>query len=126
MDPQLQAAIQMLQEAQQVLAMQSEEIQALRQQVKKPGDSKQGQQGQPIQKQSSEQDMHKIASIVGMREEELPSFLKLASVDEARDFVETMEIRARHTSIGKIAEIYDGSQASTPEEMLEAALSGLI
>jgi hypothetical protein len=117
MDPTLQAAIQMLQEAQQVMAMQAEEIQGLRQQGKKPEE--------PMQKKASV-NINKLSMLVGMREEELPEFIKTANEDELRNFMSNIEVRARHTTIGKIAEINDGSQADTPAEQLEATLSGLI
>jgi hypothetical protein len=118
MDPTLQAALQMLQEAQQVMAMQAEEIQTLRQGSKKPEE-------QPMQKKASV-NSDKLAMLVGMRAEELPEFIKTAEEDELRTFMSNIELRARHNSIGKIAEIYDGSQAESPAEQLEATLSGLI
>jgi len=119
MDPQLQAAMQMLQEAQQIMAMQAEEIQTLRQQGQKPSAQNPG-----MQKQSSVM-ITKIASIVGMRETELPEFLKIASEEEVSNFMTIMEVRARQNSIGKIASIEDGSQAETPDERFEAALAGI-
>jgi hypothetical protein len=119
MDPTLQAALQMLQEAQQVMAMQAEEIQTLRQ------GSKKLQEQQPMQKKASVSS-DKLAMLVGMRAEDLPEFIKTAEEDEVRSFMSNVELRARHNSIGKIAEIYDGSQAETPAEQLEATLSGLI
>ena len=119
MDP-LAQAMAMLQEAQQVLAMQAEEIQALRQQVQKP-------QGQPqqgnMQKQAS---LNNLSAIVGMREEELPSFIKTAEENEVRDFMSAIELKTRHTMIGKVAEINDSVQLDNPADQLEATLAGLL
>jgi predicted house-cleaning noncanonical NTP pyrophosphatase (MazG superfamily) len=114
MDP-LAQAMQMLQEAQQVLVMQAEEIQALRQQIQKP------QQG--MQKKAS---LNNLSAIVGMREEELPDFVKSANENEVRDFMSAIELRTRHTIIGKVAEINDGVQSDNPAEQLEATLAGLL
>ena len=111
MDPQIVA---LLQEAQQTLAMQAEEIQSLRQQLKKPAEG--------MQKKAS---VNKIAAIVGMREEEVPEFLKFADENELHDFMTTIETRAKHTAIGKVAEINDGTMFDSPGEQLEAALSAL-
>jgi len=118
MDP-LAQAMEMLQEAQQVMAMQSEEIQALRQQIQKP--QQQSQQG--MQKKAS---LNNLSAIVGMREEELPSFIKVASEEEVRDFMSVVELRTRHTMIGKVAEINDGTQSDNPADQLEATLAGLL
>jgi hypothetical protein len=123
MDP-LAQAMQMLQEAQQVLAMQAEEIQALRQQIQKPqGQPQQGQQQQGMQKKAS---LNNLSAIVGMRAEELPSFVKEASEEEVRDFMSSIELRTRHTMIGKVAEINDGVQLDNPADQLEATLAGLL
>jgi hypothetical protein len=116
MDP-LAQAMQMLQEAQQIIAMLAEEVQTLRQQGKKPEDG--------MQKKASVS-CEKIAMILGVREQDIPDFVKLASEDEVRNFMSTVEVRARQTTIGKIAQIDDGSQADSPAEQLESALSALI
>ena len=113
MDPQV---IALLQEAQQTIAMQSEEIQALREQLKKPASGE-------MQKKAS---VEKLASLTGFRQEDLPEFVKLANEDELRDFMSSIENRARHTTIGKVAEIFDGSMADTPGERLEASLANLV
>lgn len=112
MDPQI---IALLQEAQQTIAMQAEEIQALRQQVKKPAEG--------MQKKAS---INKIAAIVGMREDEVPEFLKFADENDLFSFISTIETRAKHTAIGKVAEISDGSQSEDPGERLESALANLV
>jgi len=114
MDP-LAEAMQLLQEAQQVIAMQAEEIQTLRQSSKKAPEG--------MQKKAS---LNKVAAIVGMREEDVPEFVKLADENELHNFMSTIEKRARYTAIGKVAEINDGSQADSPAEQLEASLASLI
>jgi hypothetical protein len=67
-----------------------------------------------------------LAAITGLNEDKLPSFIKEADEHELRDFMSVIEQRAKHNSIGKVAQIDDGSQAETPDEMLEATLSALI
>jgi hypothetical protein len=114
MDP-LQQAMGLLQEAQQTIAMQAEEIQALRQQIKKPAEG--------MQKKAS---VKNLSVLTGMREEDLPEFIKQADEREIQDFMTTMEKRARYTAIGKIAEINDGTQADSPAEQLENALANLL
>ena len=121
MDP-LQDALSLLKEAQQTLAMQAEEIQTLRQQIKKPGDNTNG-NANPMQKKAS---LSTLTTITGLTEKELPDFVKVADEKEIQTFVSSVEKRVRHNSMGKVAEIHDGSQAESPEEQLEAALSGLI
>ena len=118
MDP-LQDALSLLKEAQQTLAMQAEEIQTLRQQIKKP----EGANGNPMQKKAS---LSALTNITGLTEHEIPEFVKSADEKEIQTFVSSVEKRVRHNSIGKIAEINDGSQAESPDEMLEAALSSVI
>lgn len=115
MDP-LAAALQLLQEAQQIIAMQAEEIQALR------GQSKQAKPKEAMQKQGS---LTKIAMITGFQEQEVPNFLKYANEDELRNFMTTIEERGRQTAIGKVAEINDGT-SDDPGERLESALANLI
>ena len=102
--------------------MQAEEIQTLRQQIKKPGDNTNG-NANPMQKKAS---LSTLTTITGLTEKELPDFVKVADEKEIQTFVSSVEKRVRHNSIGKVAEINDGSQAESPEEQLEAALSGLI
>lgn len=121
MDP-LAQALAMLQEAQQVMAMQAEEIQALRQQVQKP-EGKAKEQGQPMQKQAAEVN---LAAIIGLKVNELPEFIKNADEASVRDFMSVVESRTRQTMIGKVAEINDGLQSDDPAEVLEASLSGLL
>ena len=122
MDP-LAQAMQMLQEAQQVMAMQAEEIQALRQQVQKPQQAQQGKQEQGMPKQAS---VMNLSAITGMSIEELPAFLKTADENEVRDFMSNIELRTRHTMIGKVAEINDGLTFDNPADQLEAALANLL
>ena len=114
MDP-LAQAMQLLQEASQTIAMQAEEIQALRQQAQKPAEG--------MQKKAS---VNKLAILAGMREEDLPEFVKHADEFELQNFMGTIEKRARFTAIGKIAEINDGSQLDNPADQLESALANLI
>lgn len=115
MDP-LQQAIQLLQEAQQTIAMQAEEIQALRQQIKKP-------EAGNMQKKAS---LEKIAAIAGVDQTNMPEFLKLADEQELTDFIASIRQQAKDTAIGKIAQIDDGTSHETPGDQLEDALSSII
>ena len=114
MDP-LAQAMALLQEAQQTIAMQAEEITALRQQGK--------QQPAGMQKKAS---ITKLASVTGMQESDLPEFIKTADENEVQAFMSVIEKRARYTAIGKVAEIQDGSQMDNPADQLESVLSSIV
>lgn len=115
MDP-LAQAMALLQEAQQTIAMQAEEITALRQQGKQ----------QPAAGMQKKASITKLASVTGMRESDLPEFVKNADENEVQDFMSVIEKRARYTAIGKVAEINDGLQADNPADQLEASLSSIL
>jgi len=115
MDP-LSQAMQMLQEAQQVMAMQAEEIQNLRSQLQNNNSG--------MQKKASTTN---LAILTGYRESDLPDFVKNASESEIHRFVNMIEGRVKSSSLGKVAEITDfSSSLGSPAESLEENLARII